>query len=139
MVVGTSAPEGSRARSVADLRPGFGPLGGLHAALSAAEHAWVAVVACDMPFLASALWPFLLKRTEGVLVVIPASPAGVEPLAGIYHRDLIPALGARLDQERLSLHELSRTVPSRIVPWAEVRTAVPASAFLNANRAEDLP
>lgn len=139
MVVGAQAPDGSRAKSVPDLRPGLGPLGGLHAALSAARYAWVAVTACDMPFVEPKLWPYLLARAEDALMVIPTSGSGPEPLAGVYHRDLIPTLEESLDRGRLSLRELPKSVPSRLVPWADVREVMSAAAFVNANRAEDLP
>src|SRR5256885_10231894 len=41
---------------IADLMPGCGPLGGLHAALTAAQGEPVIVVACDMPYVSA---PFL--------------------------------------------------------------------------------
>src|SRR6185295_447743 len=41
---------------IADLIPGCGPLGGLHAALTAARGDRVVVVACDMPYVSA---PFL--------------------------------------------------------------------------------
>ena len=40
---------GPAIRVVHDLMPGCGPLGGLHAALTAARGEHVAVIACDMP------------------------------------------------------------------------------------------
>ena len=138
MVVGADAPEGVRARSVPDLRPGCGPLGGLHAALCAARFEWLAVTACDMPHLDPGVWPFLLERAAG-LAVVPEGPSGVEPLAGIYHRDLVPAVEARLDDARRSLKDLVLEGPCRILPWSEVRATFPAEMFLNANRPEDLP
>jgi molybdopterin-guanine dinucleotide biosynthesis protein A len=139
MVVGTEAPEASRARSVPDLRPGFGPLGGMHAALQAARHPWVAVTACDMPFVDPAWWRFLLARADGVQMVVPASPAGIEPLAGLYRRELVPTLDARMSRGRLELHDLHRSAPSRIVPVDEIRERFPTEMFVNANRPEDLP
>lgn len=33
-----------------DIRPGFGPLSGLHAALKRSESEWLYLMACDMPF-----------------------------------------------------------------------------------------
>ena len=41
---------------IPDLLPGFGALGGLFTALSAAGHPYVAVVACDMPFASPELF-----------------------------------------------------------------------------------
>src|SRR2546427_4845411 len=41
-------------RLVRDIVPGCGPLGGLHAALTAARGDFVFVVACDMPYVTAA-------------------------------------------------------------------------------------
>src|SRR6476660_7789677 len=46
-----SADQAARPRAVADIVRGGGPLGGLHAALSAARADTVFVVACDMPYV----------------------------------------------------------------------------------------
>src|SRR5215510_11140566 len=45
----------ARARTVADHVPGMGPLGGIHAALSEAQHPIVFVAAGDMPHLSAPL------------------------------------------------------------------------------------
>src|SRR5438552_1000073 len=43
--------QASRVRTIRDIVPGCGPLGGLHAALTAAREDAVFVVACDMPYV----------------------------------------------------------------------------------------
>src|SRR5471030_1647054 len=45
---------GGAKATISDIVPGCGPLGGLHAALTAARGNALALVACDMPYLTSA-------------------------------------------------------------------------------------
>jgi molybdopterin-guanine dinucleotide biosynthesis protein A len=85
---------------ISDLLPGFGALGGLYTALSAASHPCVAVVACDMPFASPELFAVELDllRETGVDAVIPRSDAGTEPFHAIYRRDTcLPHVQAALD------------------------------------------
>src|SRR5436305_1449067 len=49
--VRVTAPRGARVREIADIVPGSGPLGGIHAALSGARTDAVLVIACDMPYV----------------------------------------------------------------------------------------
>ena len=81
------------ARKIADLRPGLGPLGGLHTALSAAQFETVAVVACDMPFANAALLVAAadILQHEQVDVVIAESPEGFEPMHAVYRRSDVSA------------------------------------------------
>src|SRR4051794_13778353 len=51
--------------SAHDLVPGCGPLGGLHAALSAARGDGVFLVACDMPYLSGPFIAHLLSLAHG--------------------------------------------------------------------------
>jgi len=76
-------------RLVPDLVPGCGPLGGLHAGLTAAAHPIVAVVACDMPFASAPLLEAAARLLvqEGADVVIPRSDSGLEPLHAVYRRE----------------------------------------------------
>ena len=86
---------------VLDALAGVGPLGGLAAALEHAEHrlrARLVLLACDMPDVPPALLGRLLeraRRTEAD-VVLPASPAGDEPLCAVVHARVLPAVRAAL-------------------------------------------
>jgi molybdopterin-guanine dinucleotide biosynthesis protein A len=71
-------------RVVADVRPGCGSLGGLHAALVHAGGA-VIVVAWDMPFVPATLVRALRAVGErGAPAVVPAGVDGPEPLCAYY-------------------------------------------------------
>jgi molybdopterin-guanine dinucleotide biosynthesis protein A len=138
-LVGGAPRDVAGTRWIPDERSGFGALGGVHAALRHAVTPWLAVTACDMPFLPAALWPALLSRSDGARLVVPEGPTGLEPLAAVYHRDLMPAIDALLARGGGPLRGLLDAAPSRVVPWRELRAHLPGSAFLNANRPEDLP
>lgn len=71
-------------RKVADIFPGLGALAGLHSGLyhSGSEH--IFAVACDMPYLNSALIRRLAAQRDSFDVVIPESESGLEPLHAIY-------------------------------------------------------
>jgi len=91
-------------RHFPDLRPGFGPLGGLYTALAAASHPSVAVVACDMPFASAPL----VVAGAGILlqdeadVVIAESPEGYEPMHAVYRREsCLPAIEGAMNSGQL--------------------------------------
>jgi molybdopterin-guanine dinucleotide biosynthesis protein A len=123
---------------VADDPPGRGALAGVRAALAVTRHDWIALVACDMPFVPAELWPILLRSAAGARLVMPEGPDGLQPLAAMYHRDLAPEIergfvaGRRSPRAYLDDH-------GTVVPWSELAAVLPPDAFLNANRPEDLP
>lgn len=123
---------------VEDEPPGRGALAGVRAALAVTRSDWLALVACDMPFVRPALWPILLRGAGDALLVMPEGPDGLQPLAAMYHRDLAPAIergfaaGRRSPRAFLAEH-------GRVVPWSELAPELPPDTFLNANRPEDLP
>src|SRR3954466_13707327 len=53
------AANGVTRRTITDIVPGCGPLGGIHAALAEARGEVVFVVACDMPYLNAAFIAYL--------------------------------------------------------------------------------
>ena len=90
VLVGSTAPDVlPDVRRIADSFSGSGPLGGIHAALTAAGSERVLVVACDMPFLSVALLRFMasLSGTYDVLVPVLDRP---HPLHAIYARSCLP-------------------------------------------------
>jgi molybdenum cofactor guanylyltransferase len=123
---------------VADVLPGKGAPGGLHAALSAAPTPWIFAAACDMPFLSGAAIRWLGARREGATAVLVRHRGRLEPLHAYWSRACRPVLERLLAQGDPSLHDLATAVGARIVEEAEWRTVDPAGrAFENANTPED--
>ena len=127
---------------ISDQIPGWGAISGLHTALSVSTFPFVAVVACDMPFVNPALLQaeleLLLK--EKVDVTIPESANGLEPLHAIYRQETcLPAVQKALYQEQHRLIGWFDLVKVRIMTQKEVVEFDPyQSAFININTPDDL-
>ena len=143
-------------RTVADVRPGEGALGGLHAALAcasgdgmtmtvAAEEAPdVLVVAWDMPFVSAALLGVMRARGEegDVDAVLPESDGsrrGVEPLCAWYSTRCLAPITTALDAGDRRVIAFLDAVRVARVPLDEVRRfGDPDRLFGNVNTADDL-
>ena len=113
-------------------------LGGLHAALTHAAHDWVAVAACDMPFLTTDYWNELLKRSRSARAVVVTGPDGLpEPLAALYHKSLEELAAQQLEAGDFRVQTFVAAAGAHLVPWREL--GVTEETFLNANRLSDLP
>lgn len=86
---------------VPDRRPGLGPLGGIHTALSVSTAAWNLIAACDLPAISVDFLRDLkiaAEASEGDCL-IPAGPSGrLEPLCAAYHSRCREAIGAALER-----------------------------------------
>ena len=111
---------GARA-TVHDIVPGCGPLGGLHAALTAARGDAVLLVACDMPYLSTPFVAYLLSLAAEADIVVPQSERGYHPLCAVYTRACLEPAAARLADRRLKMRELVDSMRTRIVPIDEIR------------------
>jgi molybdopterin-guanine dinucleotide biosynthesis protein A len=86
-----------------DARPDSGPLGGVIASLRWSPHELVAVVAADMPFIATSLIQELVAAWEGHDAVVPFTPGGSQPLHAVFARSALGPLESRMDAGRFSL------------------------------------
>jgi molybdenum cofactor guanylyltransferase len=102
-------------RRIGDIVPACGPLGGLHAALTAARGDALFLIACDMPFISSGFADYLLSLTGGVEIVIPRTERGYHPLCAVYTRACLDSVAVRLAERRLRLGELVADRPTRVV------------------------
>lgn len=144
--------EGSAARVVGDLLPGFGPLSGLHAALLSCEHEWLYLAACDMPCFSDD-WADRLEELASASNpgdTAQAFLAGfgnhIEPFQALYSKKCAGRLSAFLGSasldhgwKRPSIRDFLDGIPHRVIPEAEVRAISPDwSLFFNINRPVDL-
>jgi molybdopterin-guanine dinucleotide biosynthesis protein A len=86
---------------VLDVERGAGPLAGLAAVLARLEQegiAYACVLACDMPNAPAPVFRALLghARAQGTEVCLVSTAAGGEPLCGVYHVRVLPAVRAAL-------------------------------------------
>ncbi|MCL4559571.1 MAG: molybdenum cofactor guanylyltransferase [Chloroflexi bacterium] len=125
----------------ADILPRRGNLGGLYTALNVASHPVVGVLACDMPFAS----PLLLQAqqdiliAEGVDVVIPRSPEGLEPLHSVYRREVcLPAVREALEANLMRMVSWFPAVKVRELIAEEITRYDPSrTAFMNVNTPEE--
>src|SRR6266851_376175 len=107
-------------RVVADLVPGCGPLGGLHAALSEARGDAVFVVACDMPYVTASFIAYLFSLGSEVDIVVPQTERGYHPLCAVYARACLEPVAARLADRRLAMRDLIAAMRTRVVTAEEI-------------------
>ena len=139
-----NAPEAmhwrSDLRTVADVHPALGALGGIYTAVIETP-APVVCVAWDMPFVSEPLIRALAEGLERNDAVLPQSTGrrGVEPLCAAYGpacRDAIAESLAAGDLRAIGFHD---RIKLGILPLEQVRSlADPALLFFNVNTADDL-
>ena len=138
---------GERARFVAfapvveDIYPDHGPLGGIHAALTASASELNLVLAVDTPLLTPALLRFLVEQARACSAVatVPRVAGGYQPLCAIYRRQFRETAEAALREKRNKIDPLFAAVTARVVEEAELeKFEFPPEMFDNLNTKEDL-
>lgn len=122
-----------------DIHPGHGPLGGLHTALSHADHPHVLVVACDMPWLSRPLLAHMLSLRTTADVIIPRWQERPEPLHAIYSRACLEPVEKKLEADQLKLTSFYDLVLVRYLePDEIIRLDPEGRSFANVNTPGDL-
>jgi len=125
-----------------DIMPGFGALGGLLTALTVASQPYVAVVACDMPFVNPALISaeFELLISTNYDIVVPRSAEELEPFHAVYRREsCLPAIKLALESNQKRIISWFPAMRVKELRPDETRRYDPAGlAFMNINTTADL-
>lgn len=111
---------------IPDLYPDHGPIGGLHAALTACESDALFVVTCDMPLFSRELAERLCaqmqvgegletdkdgKHVDAYDVIISVDHNGkVHPLCGVYRKSVLPVLEEQILSDRNRVMEALRNL-----------------------------
>lgn len=123
----------------ADLFSGGGAMSGLYTALAHARSDWVAVAACDQPFLGAEYWGYLLGQAQaGYQAVVASSGGTLEPLGALYHKGLGPTVLERLRSGNFGLQALLGEVPVLRADADELTRRFGPLLFTNVNVPGDL-
>jgi len=127
------------ARTVVDLYPGKGSLGGIHAGLTYSTCSHSLAVACDMPFLNLDLLRYMIELSPDFDVVIPRVGDKKEPLHAIYSKDCLWPIETLLEQGDLRITGFFDAMRVRYVDEDEIDRFDPKHlSFLNVNTQDDL-
>ncbi len=126
-------------RSVEDLVPGTGPLGGLYTGLKASNSSINFVVACDMPFLNRKFIQYMVDRFGSTDIVIPRLNGFLEPLHALYSRACIPAIEDNLEAGERKLKSFFHQVSITVVEEHMITPFDPdLRMFTNINNSDDM-
>src|SRR5205085_302101 len=133
-----------RFQSVPDMADSWGPLGGIQAALHAAEAEWCIVIACDLPFVSGGLLGRLFelrsKKTESFDAVVPIQADDYpQPLCAVYRRlSCLDAADQSIRNREHSPRAMLDRLKKRYVPFAEIADLPGAgNFFFNINTPEN--
>ncbi|MBD3917867.1 molybdenum cofactor guanylyltransferase [Paenibacillus sp. PR3] len=126
----------SEVRIITDYYAGQGPLAGMHAGLSLAQHEDVWVVGCDMPYLSiqAAMLMIGRKHDRGSDAVVPFIGEKHHPLHGIYDKRCADLIAAMLDggQRRVNAF-LDQIAYETVNAWTFERWGIDTRFVFNMN------
>lgn len=132
-------PSGKRIKVVSDVYPGGGVLGGIYTGLVASESFYNLVVACDMPFLNTALLSYLIEAADGYDAVVPRLNGFIEPLHAVYAKSCLPFIEKEVQTGRRDIRCFFSCVKVRYIESEEVdRFDLERLSFFNINNENDL-
>lgn len=126
--------------TVADIFPGCGPLGGIHAALVSSNADFNLMLAVDMPFVSPELLRFLFTAAEGsnARITVPRTGNGLQPLCAIYRREFVADAEAALRTGRYKIDALFSRMPTHVIEESTLAAAgFSAHTFFNVNTPDD--
>jgi molybdopterin-guanine dinucleotide biosynthesis protein A len=121
-----------------DIRPGCGPLGGIHSALATAQQDTVFVAGCDFPFLNTSFIKGLAELLGDSDVVLPRYLDRPVAVCAFYSIRCLPAIEASLDRGAFRAVSFFKDVKVRWVQGDELAKLDPNGlALTNLNTPED--
>jgi molybdopterin-guanine dinucleotide biosynthesis protein A len=135
----TKFADNPKVKTVSDIFPGRGSLGGIYTGLVKSESFYNLVIAADMPFLSRDLLTYMTEVADGFDFVIPKIGSFFEPLHSIYSKNCISPIGTMINNNRRIIIELFDFVKVRYVEEVEINRFDPEHlSFFNINTIEDL-
>lgn len=126
-------------QQICDEVPGRGPAGGISTCLQKSSSELNIILSYDLPFVDIRLVRFLIDSMEDYDVVVPtAIPGKVEPLCGIYRKQVGDTMKELIASGEYAVHKVFQKVKTRIIAIDDSFSFYHSRLFLNINSEEDL-
>lgn len=141
IILGSREKYGDLGPVVEDIYPERGPLGGIHAALSATRTELNLVVAVDVPFVPPEFLQYLVDqaRISRALVTVPCVRGRFHSVCAVYRRRFCQSAERALDMGENQLHALFTPEETRVIDEEELqRRGFSTTMFKNLNTVDEL-
>lgn len=119
-------------RLIPDIYQNLGPIGGIHAALSASESEDNFVCACDMPDVQAEDLKTILDKKNNAQVIVASDPNGkLYPVLGYYNKSILPIIEKQILTGDFKLQHLMKELKTQTIVFPEEK-------LKNMNYPEDL-
>jgi molybdenum cofactor guanylyltransferase len=123
---------------VEDIKPGYGPLGGIYTALKSIHDDRCFVFAADMPNLNRDFISYMVSQAAGHDIVMPVWSKGREPLHAIYSKTILPTIESLFAIDNYKIYALIEKTDTLFIPEEIIRAYdKPEVLFSNINTLED--
>lgn len=119
-----------------DIIEGKGPASGIHAALHHATHEKVLIVSCDVPFVSSDLFQYLINQSVGKEILVPIHQGKMEPLIGIYSKSITSKFKKCLEKGKYKMQDILSGLNAEFINIPSELFS--EKLFTNINTPEDL-
>lgn len=139
-IVGAREKFGRFGPVVEDLYSDRGPLGGIHAALSASTKDLNLILAVDLPQIEAAFLEYLIAKARAgeALVTVPRAAGGWQPLCAVYRRGFLDLADRALQEGRNKIDPLFRNISLAVMEESELTEArFSTTMFQNLNTPEE--
>jgi molybdopterin-guanine dinucleotide biosynthesis protein A len=124
---------------VKDEFPGIGPMGGIYSALRQSKTDANLVLSCDLPFVSSELFSFILRNASGFQVAVPwQGDRHYEPLCGFYSLSVLSQMSAFIQKGNYKLPDLFEDININRLIINDSMDFYTADLFFNVNSKHDL-
>ncbi len=122
-----------------DTHAGLGPLEAIRTALLNSRSPTVLLAGCDIPFISTELFRYLIGARAAHQAVVPVGKDGrLQPLSALYSTDALAHVNRLIERRELKVSRLFDLVPARFVAYEEIRHLPRAELFFeNINTPEE--
>jgi len=126
-------------RTVTDVVPRKGPLGGIYTGLLVSQSKYNFICACDMPLLNLNLLKFMVSQINENDAVIPIVKGFTEPLHSVYSKNCLPAIKYQLQIGDLKIKNFFPRIKCKYIPEDKIKKYDPCLlSFFNLNTPQAL-
>ena len=121
---------------IPDLFQGCGPVSGIFSSLKHSPTEWNLLISVDTPFINNELIQFLISEIGEYDCIIPEHDGGIEPLIGLYNRQILSQLEEIINQGEYKLQRVLAKMNTHYLDCNFLVQKYPR-LFFNINRPED--